>query len=34
MVVKTKDIWMKVLPDGGMLSPEETPLPEGATKME
>ncbi|MDP6354351.1 MAG: DUF1080 domain-containing protein [Planctomycetota bacterium] len=34
MVVKTKDIWMKVLPDGGMLSPDETPLPEGATKME
>ncbi|MDA1140948.1 MAG: DUF1080 domain-containing protein [Planctomycetota bacterium] len=33
MIVKTKDIWLKVLPDGGILSPEETPLPIAATKM-
>jgi hypothetical protein len=34
MKVQVKDIWLKVLPDGGILSPAETPLPEDATKME
>ena len=34
MKVQVKDVWLKVLPDGGVLSPDETPLPDGATKME
>lgn len=34
MKVQVKDIWLKVLPDGGVLSPEETPLPADATRIE
>ena len=33
MKVQVKDIWLKVLPDGGILSPAETPLPPDATTM-
>ena len=34
MKVMVKDLWLKVLPDGGILSPADTPLPADATKME
>ncbi|MGD8240785.1 MAG: DUF1080 domain-containing protein, partial [Armatimonadota bacterium] len=34
MKVQVKDVWLKVLPDGGVLSPADTPLPPDATKLE
>ena len=34
MKVQVRDVWLKVLPDGGILNPAETPLPADATKME
>jgi len=34
MKVQVKDVWLKVLPEGGILSPTETPLPPDATKIE
>jgi len=34
MKVQVKDVWLKVLPDGGILSPAETPLPPDAEKLE
>jgi hypothetical protein len=33
MKVQVKDVWLKVLPDGGLLSPADTPLPPEATKL-
>ena len=33
MKVLVKDVWLKVLPDGGLLSPAETPLPPDAEKL-
>ena len=33
MKVCVKDVWLKVLPEGGVLSPDETPLPADAQKM-
>ena len=34
MKVLVKDLWLKVLPDGGLLSPEEVPVPPDAEKMD
>ena len=34
MKVCVRDVLLKVLPDGGVLSPDETPLPADAQKME
>ena len=33
MKVQVKDAWLKELPDGGILSPDETPLPPDAEKL-
>lgn len=34
MKVQAKEIWLKTLPDGGLLSPADTPLPPDAKKVE
>jgi hypothetical protein len=34
MKVRVKDVRLKTLPDGGLLSPADTPLPPGAKKVE
>ncbi|NJN05678.1 MAG: DUF1080 domain-containing protein [Rhodobacteraceae bacterium] len=34
MRVEIKDVLLKVLPDGGVLSPEQAPVPAGAKKIE
>jgi hypothetical protein len=34
MKVQIKDVLLKVLPDGGVLSPEQAPVPAGAKKIE
>jgi hypothetical protein len=34
MKVEIKDVRLKVLPEGGLLSPEQAPLPAGAKKLE
>jgi hypothetical protein len=33
MKVQVKDIWLKTLPDGGILTPDQTPLPPDAKKL-
>ena len=33
MKVQVRDVWLKVLPDGGLLSPADTPLPPDAEKL-
>jgi hypothetical protein len=33
MKVQVKDVWLKVLPDGGLLSPADSPLPPDAQKL-
>ena len=33
MKVQVKDVWLKILPDGGLLSPADTPLPPDAAKL-
>ena len=33
MKVLVRDVWLRVLPDGGLLSPAETPLPPDAEKL-
>ena len=34
MKVQAKEIWLKALPEGGLLSPAETPIPPDAKKVE
>ena len=34
MKVQVKDVWLKVLPDGGVLTPAEAPLPPDAEKLD
>jgi len=34
MKVQIKDVMLKVLPDGGVLSPDKAPVPDGAKKIE
>jgi hypothetical protein len=33
MKVQVKDVWLRVLPDGGLLSPADTPLPSDAERL-
>ena len=34
MIVKTRDVWLQVLPDAELLTPDETPLPADAQKLD